>query len=124
MVNYCNQELRFQAWLNHIYFINLVAIQPRVSLHPEPSYFTEGSDVTFPVCHVTGYPAPVVTWRKSSRQLPQGRVHYNNSVLQISNVRKINLLEIDERKTHLVVGSLPVFALSHLERCSLLLAIL
>jgi len=68
---------------------------------------------------VIGYPVPVVTWRKSSGQLPQGRVHYNNSVLQISNVRKndsdayfcsaINFLGNVERKTLLVVVSLPVF---------------
>ena len=79
----------------------------------------EGSDVTLPTCHVIGYPAPVVTWRKSSGQLPQGRAHYNNSVLQISDVRKsdsdtyfcsaVNLLGNVERKTLLVVVSLPVF---------------
>ena len=68
---------------------------------------------------MTGYPAPVVTWRKSSGQLPQGRAHYNNSVLQISDVRKsdtdayfcsaVNLLGNVERKTQLVVVSLPEF---------------
>ena len=97
----------------------LVAVQPGVTLHPGPSYGTEGSDATFPVCHVTGYPEPVVTWRKSSGQLPQGRAHYNNSVLKISDVRKsdsdwyfcsaVNLLGNVERKTQLVVISLPVF---------------
>ena len=60
-----------------------------------------------------------MTWRKSSGQLPQGRAHYNNSVLQISDVRKsdsdwyfcsaVNLLGNSERKTLLVVVSLPVF---------------
>ena len=68
---------------------------------------------------MTGYPAPVVTWRKSFGQLPQERAHYNNSVLQISGVRKsdsetylcsaVNLLGNAERKTQLVVVSLPVF---------------
>ena len=68
---------------------------------------------------MTGYPAPVVTWRKSSGQLPQERAQYNNTALQISNVRKvdsdayfcsaINLLGNVERKTVLVVISLPVF---------------
>ena len=68
---------------------------------------------------MAGYPAPVVTWRKSSGQLPQGRAQYNNSVLEISDVRKsdsdwyfcsaVNLLENVERKTLLVVISLPVF---------------
>ena len=82
-------------------------------------YVTEGSDVTLPTCQVTGYPAPVVTWRKSSGQLPQGRTLYNNSVLQISSVGKgdsdwyfcsaVNLLGNVESKTLLVVVSLPVF---------------
>jgi len=68
---------------------------------------------------VTGYPAPVVTWRKSIGQLPQWRAYYNNSVLQIFDVRKsdsetylcsaLNLLGNVERKTQLVVVSLPMF---------------
>ena len=68
---------------------------------------------------MTGHPAPVVTWRKLSGQLPQGRVRYNNSALQISHVRKddsdlyfcsaANLLGSVEKKTLLVVISLPRF---------------
>ena len=97
----------------------MVAVRPRVSLPPGPYHVIEGSNVTLPACHVTGYPAPVVTWRKSSGQLPQGRARYNNSALQISNVRKVdsdnyfcsavNLLGNVERKTLLVVVSLPKF---------------
>ena len=98
----------------------LIAVHPRVSLHPGPYHVIEGSNVTLPTCDVTGYPAPVVTWRKLSGQLPQGRVQYNNTSLQISNVRKVdsdayfcsavNLLGNVERKTLLVVVSLPVFS--------------
>ena len=79
----------------------------------------EGSDVTLPTCHVSGYPDPVVTWRKSSGQLPQERAQYSKGVLQISDVRKsdsdayfcsaVNHLGNVERKTQLVVVSLPVF---------------
>ena len=68
---------------------------------------------------MTGYPVPVVTWRKSSGQLPQGRAQYNNTALQISDVRKVdsdwyfcsavNFLGNVERKTLLVVISLPKF---------------
>ena len=68
---------------------------------------------------MTGHPAPVVTWRKSSGQLPQGRVRYNNSALQILHVRKddsdtyfctaANLLESVEKKTLLVVVTPPRF---------------
>ena len=99
--------------------IYLVVVHPRVSLHPGPSYVTEGSNVTLPICHVIGYPTPVVSWRNSSGQLPQGRVHYNNSVLKMFDVRKsdsdwyfcsaVNLLGNVEKKTLLVVISLPVF---------------
>ena len=99
--------------------ISLVAVRPQVSLQSGPKFVKVGSDVTLPTCRVSGYPAPVVTWRKSSGQLLQGRAHYNNSVLQISDVRKsdsdwyfcsaVNLLGNVERKTQLVVLSLPVF---------------
>ena len=70
---------------------------------------------------MTGHPSPVVTWRKSSGQLPQGRVHYNNAALRISDVRKsdsdtyfcsaVNLLGSDERGTLLVVVPFPRFSL-------------
>jgi len=77
---------------------------------------------------VTGYPAPLLTWRKSTGQLPLGRVQYNNIVLQISDVRKsdsdwyfcsaVNLLGNVERKTLLVVVSLPVFTVKPPEKLS------
>ena len=96
-------------------------VHPGVALHPGPHYTAEGSNFNFPACHVTGHPTPVVTWRKSSGQLPQRRVHYNNTALQISDVRKsdsdayfcsaVNLLGSDERKTLLVVVPFPRFSL-------------
>lgn len=68
---------------------------------------------------MTGYPPPVVTWRKLSGKLPQERVKYNNGSLQISNVRKtdsdtffcsaVNLLGTDEVRALLVVVSHPHF---------------
>ena len=102
--------------LSHIHFI---VVHPRISLSTGPSYVIEGTNVTLPTCHVTGYPAPVVTWRKLSGQLPKGRAQHNNTALQISDVRKVdsdayfcsgvNLLGKIERKTLLVVVSLPAF---------------
>ena len=99
----------------------LFLVHPSVVLHPGPHYTAEGSDFNFPACHVTGNPTPVVTWRKSSGPLPQGRVHYNNAALRISDVRKsdsdtyfcsaVNLLGTDERKTRLVVVPFPRFTL-------------
>ena len=96
-----------------------VVVYPRVSLNPGPHHAIEGSSYTLTSCHVTGYPAPVVSWRKSSGPLPQGRVKYNNSTLQILHLRKgdsdfyfcaaSNLLGRVERKTLLVVVSPPRF---------------
>ena len=98
---------------------HLIAVHPRVSLHPGPYHVIEGGNVTLPSCHVAGFPAPVVTWKRSSGQLPQGRAQYNNTTLQISDARKgdsdwyycsaVNLLGNVEKKTLLVVISLPVF---------------
>ena len=106
--------------------VHLIAVHPEVSLQPGPSYAIEGSNITLPTCQVTGYPAPVVTWRKSSGQLPQGRAQYNNTALQISHVRKVdsdayfcsavNLLGNVERKTLLVVISLPKFTVKPPEK--------
>ena len=101
------------------FLLFLVSVQPRISLNPGPRHAIEGNTFTLPMCHVTGYPTPVVTWRKLSSQLPQGRVRYNNSALQISQVRKEdsdvytctakNLLGKAEKNTMLVVVSLPRF---------------
>ncbi|XP_015759435.1 PREDICTED: roundabout homolog 3-like [Acropora digitifera] len=98
---------------------DIAQVQPRISLNPGPSYAIQGNTFTLPTCHVTGYPTPVVTWRKLSSQLPQGRVRSNNSALQISQVRKEdsdtftcsakNLLGKAEKNTMLVVVCLPRF---------------
>jgi len=68
---------------------------------------------------VIGHPSSVVTWRKLSGELPQERVQYNNSGLQISNVRKtdsdtyfcsaVNLVGTTEKSSLSVVVSLPRF---------------
>ncbi|XP_044167069.1 peroxidasin homolog [Acropora millepora] len=96
-----------------------VNVQPRISLNPGPRYAIHGSNFTLPTCHVTGYPTPIVTWRKLSSELLVGRVRCNNGTLQISQVRKEdsdvytcsakNLLGKAEKKTMLVVVSLPRF---------------
>ena len=57
-------------------------------LHPGPHYTIEGKNVTLPICHMTGYPQPVVTWSKLSGQIPQGRVKTNTSSLTIFRARK------------------------------------
>ncbi|XP_015767637.1 PREDICTED: uncharacterized protein LOC107346360, partial [Acropora digitifera] len=49
----------------------VVNIHPTVSIHPGPLHAIEGSNVTLPICHVTGHPTPLVTWKKAFGQLPQ-----------------------------------------------------
>ena len=68
---------------------------------------------------MTGYPPPVVIWRKASGQLPQERVKYNNSSLQLLNARKIdsdlylcsatNLPGTTEKRALVVIVSHPRF---------------
>ena len=80
---------------------------------------------------MTGYPAPVVTWRKLSGQLPQGRVQYNDSTLKIFDVRKTdsdnyvctasNLLGKAIGKTLLFVVSLPEFTVKPPTKVSVIL---
>ena len=96
------------------------AVRPSISLNPGPFYVVEGTSVTLPVCHVTGYPTPLVTWSKSFGRLPKRRVHSNNSAIQLLGVRKddsdnylctaTNLLGTVVKRTVLVVISLPRFA--------------
>ena len=95
------------------------AVRPSISLNPGPFYVVEGSNVTLPVCHVTGYPTPLITWSKSFGRLPKGRVHSNNSAIQLLGVRKddsdnylctaTNLLGTVVKRTVLVLISLPQF---------------
>ena len=119
MVYFSSSENELFTSKMRLNVFHLLAVHPRVSLHPGPYHVIKGTNVTLPTCHVTGYPAPVLTWRRSSGQLPQGRAQYNNTALQIINVRKVdsdayfcsvvNLLGNVEKKTLLVVVSLPVF---------------
>ena len=102
-----------------ISFPFFVPVHPRICLNPGPRHAIQGSNFTLPICHVTGFPTPVVTWRKSRGLLPQGRVRYKNSALQILQVGKEdsefyicsaeNLLGKVEKKTLLIVISLPRF---------------
>ena len=83
------------------------------------------------MCHVTGYPAPLVTWSKSFGQLPPGRVHSNKSVMKLFGVRKVdsdnylctatNLLGTVVKRTVLVVVSLPKFTVKPPEKVTALI---
>ena len=107
------------------------AVRPSVSLNPGPFHVVEGSNATLPVCHVTGYPTPLVTWSKSFGQLPPGRVDSNNSVIKLFGVREVdsdnylctanNLLGTVVKRTVLVVVSLPKFNVKPPEKVTALI---
>ncbi|XP_078379220.1 uncharacterized protein LOC144662310 isoform X2 [Oculina patagonica] len=99
-----------------------VNVRPHVTLHPGPVYVKEGAKVTLPMCHVTGYPQPGVTWSRPLGKLPQASVysnHGNRSTLEVRNVQSddsgeyictaSNLLGTVARRTFLVVVKLPKF---------------
>ena len=102
-----------------IVYIIFATAHPTVSIHPGPLHAIEGSNVTLPICHVTGHPTPLVTWKKAFGQLPQGRVKSNNSVITLFDVQKsdsadyvctaTNMLGKALQRTLLVVVSLPQF---------------
>lgn len=113
------------------FVISFVIVRPKVSINLGPLYAIKGSDITLPVCHVTGYPRPQVTWIKPFGQLPQGRVQYNDSALKIFGVRKSdsdnyvctasNLLGKAIGKTLLFVVSLPEFTVKPPAKVSVIL---
>lgn len=102
-----------------------------MSINLGPLYAIKGSDITLPICHVTGYPRPHVTWVKPFGQLPQGRVQYNDSALKIFGVRKSdsdnyvctasNPLGKAIGKTLLFVVSLPEFTVKPPAKVSVIL---
>jgi len=109
----------------------VVNVRPKVSINLGPLYAIKGSDITLPICHVTGYPRPHVTWVKPFGQLPQGRVQYNDSALKIFGVRKSdsdnyvctasNPLGKAIGKTLLFVVSLPEFTVKPPAKVSVIL---
>ncbi|KAJ7383091.1 hypothetical protein OS493_030978, partial [Desmophyllum pertusum] len=54
---------------------------PRVELAQGPTYAKSGQNVTLPKCHVTGYPAPVITWRKLPGSLAKDRTVQDGGIL-------------------------------------------
>ena len=74
-------------WFPNFTKLIFFAVYPRVSLHPGPHYAIDGKSYTLPVCQVTGYPTPLVSWRKSAGQLPQERMKYSKTNrLHVGNV--------------------------------------
>ena len=53
-----------------------------------PSYVEKGKNITLPVCHVTGFPPPKITWRKEPNNLVQARTVVSDGQLSILNAQK------------------------------------
>ena len=92
---------------------------PRVQLAPGPTYAKKGQNVTLPKCHVTGFPAPVITWRKLPGSLPKDRTVQDGGVLTVGDAEEHdigsyvcnanNYLGEASAVTSLVVLSVPKF---------------
>lgn len=61
---------------------------PRIQLAPGPTYAKKESNVTLSKCHVAGFPAPVVTWRKIPGSLPKDRTVQDGGLLTVGLASK------------------------------------
>ena len=61
---------------------------PRIQLAPGPTYTKKGSNVTLTKCHVTGFPAPVVTWRTFPVSHARDRTVQDGGLLTVSLAAK------------------------------------
>ena len=77
------ETLPLPPWCVLILVISSVVAPTRVRLSPGPTHAKQGQNVTLPQCHVTGFPAPVVTWRKLTGSLPRNRAIHNEGSLDL-----------------------------------------
>ena len=73
---------------HHFFPFSLLKASPRIQLAPGPTYAKTGQNVTLPKCHVTGFPAPVVTWRKIPGSIAKDRTVQNGGLLIVSFAEK------------------------------------
>ena len=96
--------------------------QPKISLSFGPSYVINGKNITLPVCHVTGFPSPKISWRKVPGNLVQARSLQKDGRLSVLGAQKSdsglykceasNFLGHDSAVTQLNVVELPRFTVS------------
>ncbi|KAL9961352.1 hypothetical protein ACROYT_G030272 [Oculina patagonica] len=66
----------------------IVEAPPRIQLAPGPTHTKTGQNVKLPICHVTGFPAPVVTWLKIPGSLAKDRTVQDGGLLRVSAAAK------------------------------------
>ncbi|KXJ18681.1 Fibrinogen C domain-containing protein 1 [Exaiptasia diaphana] len=65
-----------------------VKFRPRLTLGRGPIYTKIGDDIRLPMCHVTGFPLPKVTWSKAIGSLPKSRSAVKEGQLAILKSKK------------------------------------
>ena len=76
------------TFLSLVFLLSLSLAPPRVQLASGPTHAKIGERATLPHCNVTGYPVPVVTWRKLGGVLATERAMYGEGSLTLVGVRK------------------------------------
>ena len=61
---------------------------PRIQLDPGPTHVKTGLTVRLPKCYVTGFPTPIVTWRRVKGVLPRNRTVSNDGALSLIAAEK------------------------------------
>ena len=96
--------------------------KPKISLTLDPSYVEKNKNITLPKCHVTSFPAAVITWSKVHGELVKARTVLEDGQLSIINAQKrdsglykckaTNILGHESAVTQLVVVELPQFTVT------------
>ena len=72
--------------INYLIYFHLA--KPQVRLSSGPIHARVGQNITLPKCHVTGFPKPVVSWKRLTGALAKKRAVYNQQDLTVIDVQK------------------------------------
>ena len=78
----------FLLFFNINYLIHFHLAKPQVQLASGPIHAREGQNITLRKCHVTGFPKPVVSWKRLTGALAKKRAVYNQQDLTVIYVGK------------------------------------
>ena len=84
---YAKITLFVPSFRNAISFVFFQA-PPRIQLGSGPTVVKKGQKVTLPKCHVRGFPAPAVTWRKIPGFLAKTRIVQEGGLLTVALAEK------------------------------------
>ena len=81
----------YYFFFNVNYLIYFHLAKPQVRLSSGPIHARVGQNITLPKCHVTGFPKPVVSWKRLTGALAKKRAVYNQQDLTVIDVQKTTL---------------------------------